>query len=137
MKTTALIRPQFAPGRAARRSDAGHNAAPSASDHPTLGEMLAEIIPLIGAIPGYGPPVVLLVGPWLLLVLMLSAPFAFLVILVVFMVVAATVLVALTAAILAPPYLLVRGLRKRRTRRALRNGHVADVAPVESTRAAP
>jgi hypothetical protein len=136
MKTTALIRPQFAPRRAARRSDAGHNAAPSASDHPTLGEVLAEIIPLIGVIPGYGPPVILLVGPWLLLVLMLSGPFAFLVILVVFMVVAATVLVVLTAAILAPPYLLVRALRKHRTRHALRNGHVAHIAPVESTRAA-
>jgi hypothetical protein len=98
--------------------------------------MLAEIIPLIGAVPGYGPPVILLVGPWLLLALMLCGAFAFLVTLVVAMLVAATLLVALTAAILAPPYLLVRGRRKHRARHAFRKGHVAHIAPVESTRVA-
>ena len=119
MNTTELIRPPAAPGRAAPRSDADHNAAPSASEDPTFGEMLAEIVPLTGAVAGYGPPVILLAGPWLLLGLMLSGPFAVLVIFVVFMVVAATVLVALTAATLAiatAPYVLVRHLRGHRAR---------------------
>ena len=84
MNTTALIRPPAAPGRAAPRSDAGDNASPAASERRTFGEMFGELIPLIGAVAGYGPPVIFLAGPWLLLGLMLSGPFAFLVILVVF-----------------------------------------------------
>jgi hypothetical protein len=131
MTTTALIRPPAAPGRAAPRSDAGHHASPSASEHPTFGETLAEIIPLIDAVAGYGPPVIFLAGPWLLFVLMLSGPFAFLVTLVVVMLAAATVLVALTAAILAVPYLLVRGLRGHRARHAFSNDHAAQPVPIE------
>ena len=94
--------------------------------------MLAEIIPLIGAVAGYGPPVIFLAGPWLLLGLMLSGPFALLLILVVFMVAAATFLVALTAAILVVPYLLVRHLRGHRARHASSNDHAAQLVPVES-----
>jgi hypothetical protein len=134
MSTTALIRPPSARGRAARGSDAGHNAAP-AVDHPTFGEMLAEIIPLIDAPAGYGPPVIFLAGPWLLLGLMLSGPFAVLVILVVFMVVSATVVVALTVAILVVPYLLMRRLRARRARHAFSDDHAVQLIPVESPRA--
>jgi hypothetical protein len=137
MNTTALIRPPSASGRAARRSEAGHDAAPSASDHPTFGAMLGELIPLVDAIAGYGPPVIFLAGPWLLLGLMLSGPFALLVILVVFMVVAATVVVALSAAIFVVPYLAVRGvrgLRGHRARRALSHDHAVQVIPVESPR---
>jgi hypothetical protein len=134
MNTTALIGPPAVPGPAAPRGDAGHNAVPSASDHPTLGEMLAEIIPLIDAIPGYGPPVIFLAGPWLLLVLMLSGPFAFLVVLVVFMVVAATVVVALTAMVLVVPWVLARRVRGQRARDAFSNNHAAHLVPIESPR---
>jgi hypothetical protein len=137
MRTTALTTPPAGPGRAAPRSDAGDHASPSAAERPTFGEMLAEIIPLICAVPGAAPPpVIFLAGPWLLFALMLSGPFAFLVTLVVVMLVAATVLVALTAAILAilaSPYLLVR---RHRTRHAFSDDHAAQLVPVESTRVA-
>src|SRR3954452_25406378 len=75
----------------------------------TAGELLDEIVPLVGVIPVAGPPVVLLAIPWLFIGMMLAAPFAVLLAIVVVMV-AAAALVALTVAILASPYLLVRGL---------------------------
>jgi hypothetical protein len=134
MNTSALIRPPAARGLAAARSDAGDNASPAASEPPTFGEMFGELIPLIGAVAGYGPPVIFLAGPWLLLGLMLSGPFAFLVILVVFMVAAATILVALGAAILVLPYLLVHRLRGHRAPRAFSNEHAAQLVPIESPR---
>jgi hypothetical protein len=134
MNTTALIRPPAAPGRAASRSDAGHKASPSASEDPTFGEMLGELIPLVDAVAGDGPPVIFVAGPWLLLGLMLSGPFAVLVILVGFMVVAATVVVALTAAILVVPYLLVRRLRGQRAGPAFSDDHAVQLIPVESPR---
>lgn len=130
MNTTALI----SLGVAAPRSDAGHNASPAASERRTFGEMFGELIPLIDAIAGYGPPVIFLAGPWLILGLMLSGPFAFLVILVVFMVVAATVVFALSAAIVAVPYLLAHRLRRRRAPHAFRNDHAAQLVPIESPR---
>jgi hypothetical protein len=132
MNTTELIRPPAALGRAASPDEAGHNA--SLSEHRTFGEMLAEIIPLIGAVAGYGPPIISLAGPWLLLAVMLSGPFAFLLVLVLAMLVAAAVLVALTAAFLAAPYLLTRGVRRYRARRAFRNSHATQLVPVASTR---
>jgi hypothetical protein len=52
------------------------------------------------------------------------------------MLVAATVLVALTAAILAPPYLLIRGLRGYRARRAVSSDRAAQLVPVGSMRVA-
>ena len=117
MDTTVLISPPAAPGRAA-----------------TPREMLAETIPLIGAVAGYGPPVIFLAGPWLLLGLMLSGSFAFLLTLVTAMLVAATVLVALPAAIVAAPYLIVRRLRRARAARAFSTNRAARLVPVGSTR---
>jgi hypothetical protein len=134
MNTTVLIRPPAASDRAVSPSDAGQNASTSASEHPTFGEMLSEIVPLIGAVAGYGPPVIFLAGPWLLLGLLLSGPFAFLLTLLAVMLVAATVLVALTAAILAAPYLLIRRLRSYRAHRLFSNDHAAQLVPVGSTR---
>ena len=134
MNTTELIEPPAAPdGRAASPGDAGHTASRSASEPSTPGEMLAEIVPLVGAVAGEGPPVIFLAGPWLFLALMLSGPFAFLVTLVAVMLVAATALVALTGAILAAPYLLVCGLRWYRARRAFSRDHAARFVPVRST----
>jgi hypothetical protein len=134
MDTTALIRPPVASGQAGPRSDAGHNASASASECRTLGEMFAELTPLIGAVAGYGPPVIFLAGPWLLLAVMLSGAFAFLLTLVTVMVVVATVLVALPAAILAAPYLLLRRFHRDRARRAYSDDHAARVVPLGSTR---
>jgi hypothetical protein len=103
---------------------------------PSFGEMVAEIVPLIGFIPAYGPPAVFVLGPWLFLGLMLAGPFAFLVVLVVAMLVAATVLAALTAAILVPPYLLVRHLRRDRAPHASISVPTAHVVAIGSPRVA-
>jgi hypothetical protein len=84
---------------------------------PTFGERVAEIVPLVDVIAGYGPPVIFLAGPWLLLGLMLSAPFAVLLTLIAAMVLAAAVLVAVAAAIyaiLTAPYRLMRRVRRVR-----------------------
>ena len=80
-------------------------------------DMLDEILPLVGAVPAYGPPIVVLVGPLLLLCLMLAGPFALLVTVVVLLAAAAAV-VALIGAMLAAPYLLARRLRRSWATRA-------------------
>jgi hypothetical protein len=72
-----------------------------------------EISPLIGAVPVEGPPAILLALPWLFLVLLLAGPFALLLTIVVAMV-AAVVLLAALAAIVASPVLLVRHVRAGR-----------------------
>jgi hypothetical protein len=133
MNTTA-IRPPSASGRTARRNDAGHHAAPAASDRPTFRAMLGELVPLVDAIAGYGPPVIFLAGPWLLLGLVLTGPFTVLVVVVAFMVVAATVVVALTAALLAIPYLLVGRLRRHRASEAFTDDRAAQLIAIESPR---
>jgi len=66
MNSAVMIRPPAAP-QPGRAGDAGHNASPAASEHRTFGEMFGELIPLIGAVGGYGPPVSFLAGPWLLI----------------------------------------------------------------------
>jgi hypothetical protein len=103
---------------------------------PTLGEMLAELVPLIGFVPVGGPPVIFVLGPWLFLGLMLAGPFACLVALVVAMIVAATVLAALTAAVLGGPYLLVRHLRRARAPHASISSPAAHVVAITSPRVA-
>jgi hypothetical protein len=123
MDTTELIRSPAAPRRAV-------------SELPSFREMLAETIPLVGAIAGYGPPVIFLACPWLLLALVLSGPFAFLLVLVVAMVVVATILVALAAAIVGTPYLLIRGVRSYRARRTLSTSYAGHLVPIGSTRVA-
>src|SRR3954451_3112674 len=81
--------------------------------HPTAGEGFDEAAPLIGAPPGYGPPIIFVLGPWLLLVLLLIPPAALLITLVLVVVVAGGLLVAV-AALVASPYLLVRHAARRR-----------------------
>jgi hypothetical protein len=94
---------------------------------------LAEIVPLVDAVAGYGPPVIL-AGPWVFLALMLAGPFACLVVLVAFMVLAATALLALAAAILGAPYLLFRLHRMHRAGRASSRTRGARLVPVKSRR---
>jgi hypothetical protein len=136
MNITDLIRPLAARRRAASLSDAGHGASTSASERRTRGETLVETIALVDAIAGYGPPVIFVVGPWLLLALMLSAPFAVLLTLIAVMLLAAAVFGALIVAVLAPPYLLMRHLRSVRARRASSSDRAARLVPVRSTRVA-
>jgi hypothetical protein len=65
---------------------------------------------LIDAPAFYGPPVIFVLGPWLLLVLVLIGPFAAMVTVVLALAVAAGLLAALVA-VIASPYLLIRHLR--------------------------
>jgi hypothetical protein len=132
MNTTAQIRPPRTPSGPKQPTDPRRS-----SERPTFGEMLAEIVPMIGFVPAYGPPVVFVLGPWLLLGLMLAGPLAWLFALVVVMIVAATVLAALTAgvlAILSAPYLLVRHLRRHRARHASSSAPAVQVGAIESRR---
>ena len=134
MNATALVRPPAVPDSVAPRSDLGDSSSPGAPERRAFAEMFGELIPLIDAIAGYGPPVIFLAAPWLLLGLMLSGPFAFLVILVAAMVVAATVVFALCAAIVAVPYLLVYRLHGHRAPHAISDDRVAQLVPIESPR---
>jgi hypothetical protein len=86
-----------------------------------------ELSPLIGAVPGEGPPAILLALPWLLLVLLLVGPFALLLTIVVALLAAVLVIAAL-AAIVASPLLLVRHLRTVRARHAAARKHPPTVA---------
>ena len=85
---------------------------PTASGPPTLGDMAAEILPLVGAIYQAGPPVLLAGAGTVLFALMLAGPFALLVTLVV-AVAAVAALVTLAGAILATPFLLIRHFARR------------------------
>jgi hypothetical protein len=139
MNTTAQIRPPWTPSGPKQPTDPRRGARATASERPTFGETFAETVPLLEFIPGYGPPAVYVLGPWLFLVLMLAGPFACLFALVVVMIVAATVLAALTAAILATlaaPYLLVRHLRRHLARHASISAPAAPSVAIESPRVA-
>jgi len=86
---------------------------------PTAVETLHETASLIGAPPIYGPPIIFVLGPWLLLVLLLIPPAAFLITLVLVVAAAAGVLVAVSA-LVASPYLLVRHMLARHAARRRR-----------------
>jgi hypothetical protein len=83
---------------------------PSIPGPPDLRDQVADLVALIGTVFVAGPPVLVAGAGTVLLALVLVGPFALLVTLVVALV-AATALVALAAAILATPYLLVRHVR--------------------------
>jgi hypothetical protein len=82
------------------------------SRRPARREIIEGVEPLATAPAFFGPPVVFLLGPWLLLVLLIIPPAAVLITLVLAFVVAAAVLVAIVG-LLASPYLLVRHLHSR------------------------
>jgi hypothetical protein len=69
---------------------------------------------MIDAPAFYGPPIIFLLGPWLLLVLLLIGPFALIFTMLV-AVAAAAVLMAAVAAVIASPCLLIRHLHSHRT----------------------
>jgi hypothetical protein len=74
---------------------------------PGLAAMRGETVPLILFVAVAGPPVLLIVAPWVLLALLVAGPFA-VVLALVAAVAAATVLAACIVAIVAMPYLLLR-----------------------------
>ena len=95
---------------------------PTASGPPTLGDQLAEVIPIVDTVYVAGPPVLVAWAGTILFALMLAGPFALVATLVVVLAAAAAV-VTLAGAILATPYLLIRHLRVRvATRRNLSEG---------------
>ena len=81
---------------------------PNASQ--TAADMVEETADLICTMALYGPPVVFLAAPWLLLGLVLIGPFAVVATLVIALL-AAAALVAGIAALLAAPFLMLRGRR--------------------------
>jgi hypothetical protein len=82
-------------------------------DPPTLGELVADVDPVIGTVFVAGPPIIPAWTASVLFGLLLAGPFAFFAVLVV-AIVAAWALVALVGAILVSPFLLVRHLRAHR-----------------------
>jgi hypothetical protein len=97
------------PQPAAPRPVASRPRCSASPDHPTWDEAFYERASLIGAPAFYGPPVIFLLGPWLLLVLMLAGPFALILTILVALAVGAGLL-AVVAAVIASPYLLIRHL---------------------------
>jgi hypothetical protein len=113
MTTTELITPPDGSHAAEPLRDARADARPASSGRPTGGELLREVVPLVGVVVVAGPPVVLLAGPLVLLALMVAGPFV-LVLTFVAVLAGSTIVVSLIGAILASPYVLVRDLRARR-----------------------
>jgi hypothetical protein len=77
------------------------------SELPTWAQRLGETAPLLSAPAFFGPPLISLLGPWLLLVLVLIGPFALILMTLVVIAAAAGVLAALLY-VIAAPFLLVR-----------------------------
>ena len=100
-----------APEQPGRDSDPQHPRSAS-PNRLTWRERLGETLPLISAPALFGPPVIFLLGPWLLLVLLLIPPTALLITLIAVVMLGAGLLAALGALIVSP-YLLVRHLRAR------------------------
>lgn len=112
MPTTAQLTQPRAPSAPAPASDA---VPPSPDAPPSLGAILSETLPLAGSVAFYGPPVVLLAGPWTLLGLMLMGPFALLLTFVAAFAVVAALLLILAGALVAAPYLLLHAVAAHRT----------------------
>jgi hypothetical protein len=108
MDSTDLIKPPARPAIARHQRSEATSARRSDSQYPPLKERLGEIVPLICVVPEAGPPVIFLVGPWVLFALMLTGPF----LLLVTFVLAAVILLAITVAVLAPAYLIIRRLKR-------------------------
>jgi hypothetical protein len=108
---------------------------PTASGPPTVGDQLAEVVPLFDTVCVAGPPVLLAWAGTVLFALMLAGPFALLVTLVVVLA-AAAALVTLAGAILATPYLLIRHLRLRFAQRRHVSEGLAPIATIVAARAA-
>jgi hypothetical protein len=114
MNTTTPHLTHAPPESAAPRPVAPRGRRSASPDRPTLAEGLGETAPLIDAPAFYGPPISFLLGPWLLLVLVLIGPFG----LIFTVLVALAVVLAVPAAVVASPYLLIRHLHRHGTAHA-------------------
>ena len=88
----------------------------TASGRPTRGDVLADVLPVIGTVYVAGPPIILGWAGTVLFALMLAGPFALLVTLIAALA-AAAALVTLAGVVLATPYLLARHVSRRRASR--------------------
>ena len=114
MSTTTPLPPPHGPTTTEPPAD----VPPTPARRPALAEVVADVVPVIGVVFVAGPPVIFIAGPWLLFALMLSGPVALLAAFAALWVVAA-LLLAILAGLIATPYLLVRGVvRRRRTSHA-------------------
>jgi hypothetical protein len=107
---------------------------PTASGPPTLGDQLADILPVVDTVYVAGPPVLVAWAGMVLFALMLAGPFALVATFLVVLVAAAAV-VALAGAILATPYLLIRHFRLRLAKRRHVSEGWAPIATVVAARA--
>jgi membrane protein implicated in regulation of membrane protease activity len=97
------------------------------SSRPTAAERFEEIAPVFSAGRGAGPSVFVLVGPFLLLVLLLVPPFAFLVVILA-AVALPFVAAALVVAVVASPYLMFRAVHRRLAERHTSTQRSAPIA---------
>jgi hypothetical protein len=111
MNTTEPLTPPPPASVTTPWSDVLDAAARTSRERPTFREMLDDVLPVIGVVFVAGPPVIFLAAPWLLLVLMLSGPFALVVAFVVVGLVASALLATLGALVVAP-FVLVRRLHR-------------------------
>jgi hypothetical protein len=102
--TTALVLTDAASPEATRRGSSATSA------RLTWLEIVDERAPLIGAPAFFGPPIIFVLGPWLLVVLLLIGPFA-LILTLLLVLAGAAGLLAMCVAVIASPYLLVRRLQ--------------------------
>jgi hypothetical protein len=107
---------------------------PTASGPPTLGDQLADVLPVVDTVYVAGPPLLIAWTGTVLFALMLAGPFALAATLVVVLV-AAAALVALAGAILATPYLLIRHLGRRLAKRRHVSERWAPIATAVTARA--
>ena len=107
---------------------------PKAPGPPTLGDQLADVLPVVDTVYAAGPPVLLAWAGTVLFALMLAGPFALVATLAIVLVAAAAV-VALAGAILATPYLLIRHFRMRLATRSHFSEGTAPIATVVAARA--
>lgn len=131
--TTPQLTP--APPQSATPHPIAAVAGPTSADRPTWGEVFAQTAPIIGAPAFFGPPVIFVLGPWLLLVLLLIGPFALILTLVLALALAGAVL-AVFVAVIAGPYLFIRHLHAHGTVRAKPHASVHPIPkhPVSSGR---
>jgi hypothetical protein len=85
---------------------------------PTLAAMLGEVVGLLCVMAFYGPPVIFVLAPWLMLALLLSGPFAVVMTVVVALSLVGALLIG-AAALLVTPVMMIRA----------RRAAVASVAP--------
>jgi len=109
MNTTAPQLTHAPPQSATPRPIASRPPDSAPPGRLTWGEMFAQTEPLIAAPAFFGPPIIHVFGPWLLLALLLIGPFA-LIFTLLLVTAAAACLLAVCVAVIASPYLLIRHL---------------------------